>query len=96
MIDSVDRIRETPVRDCPALVEGILPSEGIVLRTAWFSIEPFGKPDSDVFRITSVDDGVSLLTKGDLVVKWLQPEDMNSPAIQAELMLGLREMGMEL
>ena len=96
MIDSVDRIRETAVRDCPTLVEGVLPSNGIVLRTAWFSIEPFGKPDSDVFRITSVDDGVSLLTKGDLVVKWLKPEDMNSPAIQAELLLGLREMGIEL
>ena len=96
MIDSVDRIRETAVRDCPALVEGVLPSDGIVLRTAWFSIEPFGKPDSDVFRITSVDDGVSALTKGDLVVKWLQPEDMNSPALQAELMLGLREMGLDL
>ena len=96
MIDSVDRIRETAVRDCPTLVEGVLPSNGIVLRTAWFSIEPFGKPDSDVFRITSVDDGVSVLTKGDLVVKWLQPEDMNSPALQAELMLGLREMGLDL
>ena len=96
MIESVDRIVSTPVRECPSLVEGVLPSDGIVLRTAWFSIEPFGKPDSDVFRITSVDDGVSALTKGDLMVKWLKPEDMNSPAIQAELMLGLREMGMEL
>lgn len=96
MIESVDRIVSTPVRECPSLVEGVLPSDGIVIRTAWFSIEPFGKPDSDVFRITSVDDGVSLLTKGDLVVKWLKPEDMNSPAIQAELLLGLREMGMDL
>ena len=96
MIESVDRIVSTPVRECPSLVEGVLPSDGIVVRTAWFSIEPFGKPDSDVFRITSVDDGVSAIVMGDLVVKWLKPEDMNSPAIQAELMLGLREMGMEL
>lgn len=96
MIESVDRIVSTPVRECPSLVEGVLPSDGMVVRTAWFSIEPFGNADSDVFRITSVDDGVSALTKGDLMVKWLKPEDMNSPAIQAELMLGLREMGMEL
>ena len=96
MIESVDRIVSTPVRECPSLVEGVLPSDGMLVRTAWFSIEPFGNADSDVFRITSVDDGVSALTKGDLMVKWLRPEDMNSPAIQAELMLGLREMGMEL
>lgn len=96
MIESVDRIVSTPVRECPSLVEGVLPSDGMIVRTAWFSIEPFGNSDSDVFRITSVDDGVSLLTKGDLVVNWLRPEDMNSPAIQAELMLGLREMGVEL
>ena len=96
MIESVDRIVSTPVRECPSLVEGVLPSDGMTVRTAWFSIEPFGNADSDVFRITSVDDGVSALTKGDLMVKWLRPEDMNSPAIQAELMLGLREMGMEL
>lgn len=96
MIESVDRIVSTPVRECPSLVEGVLPSDGIVVRTAWFSIEPFGNADSDVFRITSVDDGVSALTKGDLMVKWLKPEDMNSPVIQAELMLGLREMGLDL
>ena len=96
MIESVDRIVSTTVRECPSLVEGVLPSDGMVVRTAWFSIEPFGNADSDVFRITSVDDGVSALTKGDLMVKWLKPEDMNSPAIQAELMLGLREMGMDL
>lgn len=96
MIDSVDRIVSTPVRECPALVEGVLPSSGVVLRTSWFAIEPMGDGSKDLFRITSVDDGVSLLTKGDLVVKWLKPEDMNSPAIQAELMLGLREMGLDL
>ena len=96
MIESVDRIVSTPVRECPSLVEGVLPSDGIVIRTAWFSIEPFGKPDSDVFRITSVDDGVSVLTKGDLVVKWLQPEDMNDPVVQAELIAGLSQMGLDL
>ena len=95
MIDSVDRIVSTPVRECPALVEGVLPSHGPILRTAWFAIEPLGE-GKDMFRITSVDDGVSLLTKGDLVVKWLQPQDMNDPVIQAELIVGLSQMGIEL
>ena len=94
MIDSVDRIRETPVRECPLLVEGILGENVLgVLRTAWFTVEPMG---DDWFRLTDINSGVSLQTRGVTVVRWLQPQDMNDPAIQAELMLGLREMGMEL
>jgi len=94
MIDSVDRIRETPVRECPLLVEGILgESAHGILRTAWFTVEPMG---DDWFRLTDESNGVSLQSRGDTVVMWLQPQDMNDPAIQAELMLGLREMGIEL
>ena len=94
MIDSVDRIVTSPVRECPLLVEGIL-GENIlgVLATAWFTVEPVG---DDWFRLTDVNGGVSIQSRGDTVVRWLQPQDMNDPVVQAELMLGLREMGMEL
>jgi hypothetical protein len=30
------------------------------------------------------------------MVKWLKPEDMNDPVIQAELITGLASMGLEL
>lgn len=93
MIDSVDRIRETPVRECPLLVEGVLGQNGMVMRTHWFTIEPLG---DDWFLLTDEDNGVSMQTRGDTVVRWLQPQDMNDPVVQAELMLGLREMGLDL
>ena len=94
MIESVDRIRETPIRECPFMVEGIL-GENIlgVLATAWFTVEPVG---DDWFRLTDINSGVSMQTRGVTMVRWLQPQDMNDPAIQAELMLGLREMGLDL
>ena len=94
MIDSVDRIRETPVRECPFLVEGILGESALgLLRTAWFTVEPMG---DDWFRLTDESNGVSLQTRGDTVVKWLQPQDMNDPVIQARIITGLASMGIEL
>lgn len=94
MIESVDRIRETPVRECPFLVEGVFgESASGVLATAWFTVEPVG---DDWFRLTDVNGGVSIQSRGETVVRWLQPQDMNDPVVQAELMLGLREMGMDL
>ncbi len=94
MIDSVDRIRQTPVRECPLLVEGILGESALgLIRTQWFTVEPM---DNDWFRLTHEDSGVSMQTRGDTLVRWLQPQDINDPVIQAELMLGLREMGMDL
>ena len=94
MIESVDRIRETPIRECPFMVEGILGENALgVLRTAWFTVEPVG---DDWFRLTDVNSGCSIESRGDTLVRWLQPQDMNDPVVQAELMLGLREMGLEL
>ena len=94
MIDSVDRIVTSPVRECPLLVEGVLGENVLgVLRTAWFTVEPVG---DDWFRLTDVNSGVSMQSHGDTMVRWLQPQDMNDPAVQAELMLGLREMGLDL
>jgi hypothetical protein len=92
MISGVDRIKYTPVRECPHLVEGII-EHGTVMETAWFTVEP-GKGE-DVFVLTSVDDGSIFVTNGDTMVNWLQPEDMNDPIIQAQLIVGLAEMGME-
>ena len=93
MIESVDRIRETPVRECPTLVEGVLGYSGSVVNTHWFVIEPLG---DDWFLLTDEDNGVSIQSRGDTVVRWLQPQDMNDPVVQAELMLGLQEMGLDL
>ena len=94
MIDSVDRIVRTPMRECPFLVEGILGEDARgILVTRHFEIDPQG---DDWFRVTDTDSGVSMLSRGDAMVLWLQPQDMNDPVVQAELMLGLREMGLDL
>jgi hypothetical protein len=92
MISGVDRIKYTPVRECPHLVEGII-SHDAIMETAWFTVEPAKGEDN--FILTSVDDGSMFVTTGDTMVNWLQPEDMNDPVIQAKLIVGLAEMGME-
>lgn len=93
MIEAVDRIMRTPIRECPFLVEGILYQTGIVMNTAWFQVEALG---NDIFMLTDVDSGVSMQTMGGTVVNWLQPQDMNSPSVQAELIVGFAQMGLEL
>ena len=92
MISGVDRIKYTPVRECPHLVEGII-SHDAIMETAWFTVEPAKGEDN--FILTSVDDGSMFVTSGDTMVNWLQPEDMNDPVVQAQLIVGLAEMGME-
>jgi hypothetical protein len=63
------------------------------METAWFTVEPAKGEDN--FLLTSVDDGSMFVTPGDTMVNWLQPEDMNDPVVQAQLIVGLAEMGME-
>jgi len=95
MIDSVDRIVRTPIRECPPFVEAAFIHEGSpVVETFWFAIEPHATLE-DVFTVTD-EGGQVMRASGSTIVQWLKPEDMNNPAIQAELMLGLREMGIEL
>jgi hypothetical protein len=93
MIESVDRIVTTPMRECPPFVEGILGenSKG-VLHTRWFAIEPL---EDDWFLVTDTW-GNTMQSRGSAMVKWLKPEDKNDPVIQAELITGLASMGMEL
>jgi hypothetical protein len=92
MIDSVDRIVTTPMRECPPFVEGILGenSKGI-LHTRWFIIEPL---EDDWFLVTDTQ-GNTMQSRGSAMVKWLKPEDMNDPVVQAELVTGLASMGLE-
>lgn len=92
MIDSVDRIVTTPMRECPPFVEGILGENAKgVLHTRWFAIEPL---EDDWFLVTDTW-GNTMQSRGSAMVKWLKPEDMNDPVIQAELVTGLASMGLE-
>jgi hypothetical protein len=93
MIDSVDRIVTTPMRECPPFVEGILgENEKGLLHTRWFAIEPL---EDDWFLVTDTL-GNTMQSRGSAMVKWLKPEDMNDPVVQAELITGLASMGLEL
>ena len=92
MIESVDRIVSTPIRECPPLVEGII-SDGPIVQTAWFTIDDDG---DDWFLVTDVKTATFMKSRGDAMVMWLKPEDMNDPVVQAELIVGLTQMGLEL
>lgn len=95
MIDSVDRIVRTPIRECPPFVEAAFILEGSpVVKTFWFAIEPHATLE-DTFIVTD-QGGQTMRANGDTIVQWLKPEDMNDPVIQAELIVGLSSMGVEL
>lgn len=95
MIDSVDRIVRTPIRECPPFVEAAFIHEASpVVQTFWFAIEPHATLE-DVFIVTD-EGGQVMRASGSTIVQWLKPEDMNNPAVQAELIVGLAQMGMEL
>jgi hypothetical protein len=91
MIDSVDRIVSTPLRECPALFEYVL-NDGPILQLAWLSVEPDG---DDWFTVTFVANGATIKSRGDAETLWLRPEDKDDPVIQAELITGLASMGLE-
>lgn len=93
MIDSVDRIVRTPIRECPPFVEAAFIVEGSpVVRTYWFAVETLG---DDWFLVTD-EHGNTMKSRGECIVQWLKPEDKNDPVIQAELITGLSSMGVEL
>ena len=93
MIDSVDRIVSTPIRECPPLVEAVILTDSPILTTFWVTIEQDGP--TDYFVITDVASGYEEIVSGSTMVKWLKPEDMNDPVVQAELIAGLTSMGLE-
>jgi hypothetical protein len=80
------------MRECPPFVEGILGENAKgILHTRWFAIEPL---EDDWFLVTDTQ-GNTMHSRGDAMVKWLKPEDMNDPVVQAELVTGLASMGLE-
>jgi len=93
MIESVDRIVSTPVSECPSLIEAaVVSNTSALVRTFWVQVEHTDKG----YKVTEVDTGAYAFLPADAMVTWLIPEDMNSPAIQAELIVALAQMGMEL
>jgi len=91
MIESVERIVTTPLRECPPVFEYVI-SAGSILELALITIDPEG---DDWFLVTFVATGGIMKARGDAVVTWLRPEDKNSPAIQAEIITQLAAAGIE-
>jgi hypothetical protein len=91
MIDSVDRIVTTPLRECPPVFEYVL-NGGPILRLVWLTMDPEG---DDSFILTNVATGDFRKFPGSALATWLRPEDKNDPVIQAELVTGLASMGLE-
>lgn len=91
MIDSVDRIVTTPLRECPPVFDYVL-NAGPILQLATITIDPEG---DDWFLVTFVTTGAMIKSRGDAAVTWLKPEDKDDPVIQAEIITGLASMGLE-
>jgi hypothetical protein len=94
MIESVDRLVTTPIRECPPLVEAAIVSDSPMVTTFWVTIEQDGP--TDYFVITDVKSGYEDIVPGNAMVTWLKPEDMNCPAIQAEIIAQLAAAGIDL
>lgn len=91
MIDSVSRIVTTAASRLPMLFEVPVMSANFT-QTLWMTAE-----DHDYFvRITEVESGESIDVHWSEPITWLQPEDMNSPSVQAELITALASIGIEL
>ena len=94
MIDSVDRMVTTPLRECPPVFDYVVNVGPLGLLTlATITIDPEG---DDWFLVTFVGTGAIMKSRGDVAVTWLKPEDKDDPVIQAELITGLASMGIEL
>jgi hypothetical protein len=91
MIESVERIVTTPLRECPPVFEYVI-SAGVILELAALSIEPEA---DDWFIVTYIGTGGTIRIPGHTPTTWLKPEDKNSPAIQAEIITQLAAAGIE-
>lgn len=87
----VSRIVTTAASRLPFLFE-VPVTAGARVETLWMTAE-----DHDYFiRITEVESGESLDVHWSEPVTWLQPEDANSPSVQAELITALAVKGIQL
>ena len=93
MIESVARIVTTAASRLPFLFE-VPVTAGARVETLWMTAEPVG--GGEYIRLTEVESGESLDLMPYERVTWLQPEDMNSPSVQAEIITALSAKGIEL
>lgn len=91
MIHSVARIVTTRADEVPALFEGAYVSDNFV-QTFWMTAEPVGA----FIKITELESGEWIYFDKHEPITWMQPEDKNSPAVQAELITALASIGIEL
>jgi len=93
MIESVSRIVTTAASKLPPLFE-VPVTSGNFVQTLWMTATP--SLGGGTVYLTEVDSGESIdLDPYDLVT-WLQPEDMNSISVQAEIITALASKGIEL
>ena len=91
MIEGVARIVTTVASRLPVRFEVPITAGGRI-ETLWMTSEDHGH----FFRLTEVESGESIDVHWSEPVTWLQHEDMNSPAIQAEIITALAAKGIEL
>jgi len=94
MIESVARIVTTAASRLPALFEVPLYGKASPILTLWMTAEPVG--GGEYIRLTEVESGESFDLMPYETIQWLQPEDMNSPSVQAEIITILAAKGIEL
>jgi hypothetical protein len=92
----VSRIVKGFAHDLPALFEAPIVGPNYVV-TLWMTAEPMTDwRNYEFVRVTEIESGESIDLDIYDSVTWLQPEDADSPALQAELITALAAKGIEL
>jgi hypothetical protein len=95
MIESISRIVRGRAIDAPAIFETPIVSPNFV-QTLWMTAETINHPAGDIVRVTHIDSGEFMYFAPDEPMAWMQPEDKNSPSVQAEIITALAAKGIDL
>ncbi len=88
MIESVSRVVTLPALYAPTIFEAPIMGRNFV-ETLWMQKRVIDHPSGVIVQITHIDSGESIFLQPYDVIAWLQPEDMNSPSVQAEIITAI-------
>jgi len=88
MIESVSRVVSDFALNAPSIFETPVMGRNFV-ETLWMQKRTIDHPSGIIVQITHIDSGESIYLRHNEMMTWLQPEDMNSPSVQAEIITAI-------